>query len=280
MDAGKLAMKPHRWLDRLGVTLLVLLAGIGLLSLVVPTIIVVVESFDTRRFIGFPPQGYSLDRYRDILRSPIILQSAKLSAITALATVTIDLLVGVPAAMTLVRRQFRGKNLLTVFLLSPIMVPGIVIGISVLIFYSALGFSQSLPLMVMSHVVFTLPFVIRLTMAQMERVDRTLEEAAENLGANRWQVFRHILAPQLWPGAAAGGGFAFLNSFDNLTVSLFTAPIRNRPLPIELFYMMRFNLDPRVSAIASLEFLFALLLVALVGRKLRSRGLVQDLSKT
>jgi len=273
-------MKPNRWLDRLGVALLVFLAGIGLLSLVVPTIIVVVESFDTRRFIGFPPQGYSLDRYRDILRSSIILQSAKLSAMTALLTVSIDILLGVPAAITLVRQEFRGKTLLTVFLLSPIMVPGIVIGISVLIFYSALGFSQSLPLMVMSHVVFTLPFVIRLTMARMEHVDRTLEEAAENLGANRWQVFLRILAPQLWPGVAAGGGFAFLNSFDNLTVSLFTAPIRTRPLPIELFYMMRFSLDPRVSAIASLEFLFAFLLVGLLGRKLRSRGFVQDLSRT
>ena len=75
----------------------------------------------------------------------------------------------------------------------------------------------------------------------------------------------------------AGAGFAFLNSFDNLTVSLFTAPIRQRPLPIELFYMTRFDLDPRVSAIASLEFLFAFLLVGLVGQKLRSSGLVRDL---
>lgn len=270
-------MKHRRWLDKIGVALLVLLAAIGLLSLVVPTLIVVVESLDTRRFISFPPQGYSLGRYRDIVRSAIILQSAKLSALTALATVSIDLLLGVPAAITLVRQQFRGKTLLTVFLLSPIMLPGIVIGISVLIFYSALGFSPSLPLMVLSHVVFTLPFVIRLTMARMERLDRALEEAAQNLGAGRWQVFWHILAPHLWPGLAAGSGFAFLTSFDNLDISLFTAPIRQRPLPIELFYMMRFNLDPRVSAIASLEFLFAFLLVALVGRKLRSSGIVQDL---
>ena len=267
----------RNWKDRLGAAVLLLLAAVGLLSLILPTVIVVIESFDTRRFIGFPPQGFSLDRYRQVFESRVIIESARLSAITALCTVLLDLAIGIPAALALGRGHFRGKAVLSAFLLSPIMLPGIVIGIAILIFYSALGFSQSLPLMVMSHVVFTLPFVIRLTVARMERVDCALEEAAQNLGAGRWQTFRHILFPQLLSGIAAGGFFAFLNSFDNLTLSLFTAPVRQRPLPIELFYMTRFNLDPVVAAIASLEFMFAFLLVALIGRTLRSTGLMDDL---
>jgi len=253
------------------------LATIGLLSLVLPTLIVVVESFDTRRFIAFPPAGFSLDRYRSVIHSDFLIQAAELSLVCALITVTLDLLLGIPAAIALVRGSFRGKELVTAYLLSPIMLPGIVIGIAILIFYSAFGFSQSIPLMVLSHVVFTLPFVIRLTMARMERTNQSLEEAAENLGANPWQIFRHILLPQLWPGIVAGGGFAFLNSFDNLTISLFTAPIRQRPLPIELFYMTRFDLDPRVSAVAAMEFVFAFLLVALLDGKLRSSGIMRDL---
>lgn len=277
MDIENLAVGRHKWLDRAGTVLLVTLAAIGLLSLMLPTIIVVLESFDTRRFIGFPPQGFSLDRYSAIFHSDTILQSAKLSALSAVVTVTLDLLMGIPAAITLVRGQFRGKAVVTTFLLSPIMLPGIVIGIAVLIFYSIFGFSQSIPLMILSHVVFTLPFVIRLAMARMERADKTLEEAAENLGAGRWRVFRRVLAPQLWPAIVAGGGFAFLNSFDNLTISLFTAPIRQRPLPIELFYMTRFDLDPRVSAIASIEFVFAFIVLAIVAGKLRSSGLVSNL---
>ncbi len=277
MDADHSKVGRRRWLDRLGATLLITLATIGLLSLILPTLIVLIESFDTRRFIAFPPAGFSLDRYRGVFSSTAIVQSAELSFGCALVVIAVDLVLGVPAAISLVRGDFRFKAAITAFLLSPIMLPGIVIGIAVLIFFSLLGGSPSILLMVLSHIVFTLPFVIRLTMARMERTNATLDEASENLGASRWQTFRYVLLPQLWPGLIAGAGFSFLNSFDNLTISLFTAPIRDRPLPIELFYMTRFDLDPRVAAIASLEFLFALILVALADGKLRKSGLMKDL---
>jgi putative spermidine/putrescine transport system permease protein len=277
VDTNSGKVRRDLWLDRLGAVLLLALAAIGLLSLILPTLIVVIESFDTRRFIAFPPAGFSLDRYRGVFSSPAIVQSAEISFVCALVVIAIDLLLGVPAAIALVRGEFRFKAAITAFLLSPIMLPGIVIGIAVLTFFSLLGSSPSLSLMVLSHVVFTLPFVIRLTMARMERTNATLDEASESLGASRWQTFRYVLLPQLWPGLIAGAGFSFLNSFDNLTISLFTAPIRQRPLPIELFYMTRFDLDPRVAAIASLEFIFALLLVALADSKLRKSGLMKDL---
>jgi putative spermidine/putrescine transport system permease protein len=277
MDQRLMSRKSMQWLDRFGAALLITLATLGLLSLVLPTLIVVIESFDTRSFIAFPPVGFSLARYRSVLGSDIIVQSAELSFLCSLATVAIDLLLGVPAAIAIVRGEFRGKDIVTGFLLAPIMLPGIVTGIAILLFYSLFGFSQSIPLMILSHVVFTLPFMIRLTMARMERTNQSLEEAAESLGARQWQVFRLVLLPQLWPGIIAGGGFAFLNSFDNLTVSLFTAPVRQRPLPIELFYMTRFDLDPRVSAIAAIEFVLAFILVALVDSKIRSSGIMKDI---
>ena len=265
------------WGDMLGKVLLISLAVAGLLCLIVPTVIVIITSFDTRQFIGFPPAGFSFKRYVQILNSPSILESARLSAISAGVVVLIDLVLGVPAAITLVRRDFPGRGLLTSFLLSPIMLPGIVIGIAILFFYSALGLRLSLPLMVASHVVFTLPFLIRLTMARMERTDPHLEEAAQILGANKWQVFRHVLFPQLKPGIYAGAAFAFLSSFDNLTVSLFTAPVRDRTLPIELFYLMRFDLDPVVSAVAAIQFAFTFVIILIIGRKLGSKGLVGEL---
>lgn len=266
-----------RWLDRLGAFLLCTLAAIGLASLVVPTLIVIVESFDTRRFIAFPPQGFSLDRYGAVFHSDFLIRAAELSLVCSLITIAIDCLLGIPAAIALVRGRFPHKEIVTAFLLSPIMLPGIVVGISILIFYSFLGATQSLPLMVLSHVVFTLPFMIRLTMARIERTNPALDEAAENLGGNRWKVFYFILLPQLWPGIIAGAGFSFLNSFDNLDISLFTAPIRQRPLPIELFYMTRFDLDPRVSAIAALEFVFALAVVSLGYKQLNRSGVMRDL---
>ncbi len=277
MDAYNVKITPHVWLDRLGAFLLAILGGIGLISLIVPTLIVVVESFDTRRLISFPPAGFSFDRYRAVFASDTLVDAAELSVICALIVITLDLILGVPAAIALVRGEFRGKAAITAFLLSPIMLPGIVIGIAILIFFSLFGASPSIPLMVVGHVVFTLPFLLRLTMARMERTNVTFDEASENLGASKWQTFRYVLLPQLWPGIIAGAGFSFLNSFDNLTISLFTAPIRNRPLPIELFYMTRFDLDPRVAAIAALEFMFAIVLVALADGKLRKTGLMKDL---
>ena len=262
--------------DAAGAALVGSLALFGLAALVVPTLIIVITSFDSRQVISFPPSGLSLDRYRRMLVSPEVRAGAALSATTAAAAVAIDLLLGVPAAIALVRRRFRGQSLLLGFLQSPIMLPGIVIGIAILLFYSSLGLSPSVPLMVVSHVVLTLPFVIRITMARMERIDTRLEEAAANLGANVLQVFWHVVMPQLWPGIVAGAAFAFLISFDNLTVSLFTAPVRQRPLPIELFYRMRFDLDPIVSAIATCQIGLALLVLAVGGRIVENMGTARE----
>lgn len=264
------------WTDLLGAVLLGALATAGIACLVVPTLIVAITSFDTQQFIGFPPQGFSLERYREMFGSAVIVRAAQVSAVTSAFTVVLGVGLGVPAAIALVRREFRGKALVAAFLLSPIMLPGIVIGVAMLIFYSALGLQLSLPLMVLSHVVLTLPFIVRLAMARMERIDPQLEDAARNLGAREWQVFRHVVLPQLRPGIAAGAAFAFLISFDNLSVSLFTAPVRQRPLPIELFYLMRFDLDPVVASVAALQFLIALCLLLFLGRKLGTSGLMPD----
>lgn len=261
------------WKDAAGILILYGLAIVSILALAMPTLVVVITSFDTRAFIGFPPAGFSLDRYLQIFKSRAILQSAYTSLWAALLTVSIDLVLGVPAAIALGRSNLKGRLVLTSLLLSPIMLPGLVIGIAVLMFYSSVGWRISIPLLIVAHVVFTLPFVIRLTLAAMEKLDPSLEEAARNLGAGTWQVFRHVLLPQLKSGIVAGAAFAFLNSFDNLTLSLFLAPVRSRTLPVELFYRMRFNLDPVVSAVAAFQFVFAFLLLAILQRRAGSRGL-------
>ena len=267
---GRHAAAGGSWSDLGGQFLLVMLSLAGLIGLVAPTLIVILTSFDTRQFISFPPEGFSLARYAEIFQSPEIIRGARISAAVALLVVAINLLIGVPAGIALVRRDFPGKPILTAFLLSPIMLPGIVIGIAILFFYSVLSLPVSIPLMILSHVVITLPFMIRLTLARMEHLDPHLEEAAENLGAGSWDVFRYVIFPQLRPGIVAGSAFAFLASFDNLTVSLFTAPVLQRPLPMELFYMMRFDLNPVVAAVAALQFAAAFLILLAIGPRMGS----------
>jgi putative spermidine/putrescine transport system permease protein len=244
-----------------------LLCIVALLGLVFPSLLVVVSSFNASEFLTFPPQGWSLRWYAAMAGNWEVRQAAALSLKVALLVASIDLLLGVPAAFPLTRARFRGREALMTFILSPLMLPGLVIGIGLLFFYMLLGFALSFPLLVISHVVVTLPFIVSMTSARLATLDPTYEEAALSLGASQVQKFVHVVLPQLWPGIAAGAAFAFLLSFDNFTVSLFTASDRLRPLPIVLFYLLRYDINPMVGAVSSLEITLALV-VLVVGSRL------------
>lgn len=269
---------PARIGDLALVAALGVLCAISLIALVFPSLLVVISSFNASDFLTFPPQGWSLRWYSAMVRNWEIRQSALLSLKVAILVVVLDVVIGVPAAFPLVRSRFRGRDFLMTFILSPLMLPGIVIGIGLLFFYMLMGLALSFPLLVISHVVVTLPFVISMTSARLSTLDVTYEEAALNLGASQVQKFVHIVLPQLWPGAAAGAAFAFLLSFDNFTVSLFTASDRLRPLPIVLFYLLRYDINPMVGAVSSLEIALALL-VLLVGSRLLGLARIAQLGR-
>jgi len=276
MDAMRRAAPPPG--DTLLAVVLGVFCAVSLLALVFPSVLVVITSFNASDFLTFPPQGWSLRWYAAMTSNWEVRQAAWLSLKVAALVVTIDLLLGVPAAFPLTRARFRGRDFLTTFILSPLMLPGIVIGIGLLFFYMLLGLSLSFSLLVISHVVVTLPFIVSMTSARLATLDPTYEEAALNLGASQVQKFIHVVLPQLWPGIVAGAAFAFLLSFDNFTVSLFTASDRLRPLPIVLFYLLRYDINPLVGAVSSLEIVLALL-VLLVGSRLLGVARVAQLGK-
>jgi putative spermidine/putrescine transport system permease protein len=252
--------------DVIGAAALIALATVALAALILPMLVVVLVSFDSGPLLRFPPETLSFERYAALAGLDGFLESLGLSLGVGLATVAIDLLLGVPAAITLVRGRFWGKAFLIGFLQSPMMVPGIVVGIALLFFLSFVGVNVSVELMVLSHVVITLPFVVRLTYARMQSADRTLEEAAEDLGASRWQVFWHIVFPYLMPGIVGGSALAFLLSFDNLPVSIFTAPVIDPPLPVYLFNLLLYEIDPIVAPIATLQIVITFVVLAIAAR--------------
>lgn len=264
--------------DRLLAAGLSVLCVVALIGLVFPSLLVVISSFNASDFLTFPPQGWSFRWYAAMASNWEVRQSALLSLKVAALVVIIDLLLGVPAAFPLTRVRFRGRDLVMTFILSPLMLPGLVIGIGLLFFYMLMGFALSFPLLVISHVVVTMPFIISMTSARLTTLDPTYEEAALSLGASQVQKFVHVVLPQLWPGIAAGAAFAFLLSFDNFTVSLFTASDRLRPLPIVLFYLLRYDINPLVGAVSSLEIGLALL-VLLVGSRLLGLARVTQLGR-
>lgn len=260
--------------DILGASLLVVLSVVALAALLVPLAVIVLVSFDSGPILRFPPEDFSLERYARVPALRGFMDAISLSFVVGIATVAIDVLLAVPAAIALVRGRFRGKSFLIGFLQSPMMVPGIVVGISILFFLSFLRLNVSVPLMTVSHVVITLPFVLRITYARMESAERTLEEAAEDLGANRWQVFRHVVLPHLLPGIVGGSALAFLLSFDNLPVSIFTAPVLDPPLPVYLFRLLLYQIDPIVAPIATLQILITFLVLAVAGRTVGTVGVM------
>ncbi|MGW8249549.1 MAG: ABC transporter permease [Anaerolineales bacterium] len=260
--------------DVIGAILLVGLALVPLIALVLPMAVIVIVSFDSGPILRFPPEVFSFERYAGILKLNGFLDSVRISVLVASAVVAIDLLLGIPASISLVRGNFPGKSFIVGFLQSPMMIPGIVVGISILFYLSFVGVNVSIFLMTLSHVVITLPFVIAITYARMLSADITFEEAAQDLGASRWQVFRHILLPHLMPGIVGGAAFAFLLSLDNLPTSIFTAPIIDVPMPVYLFRLLIYNIDPIVAPIATLQILLTLIVLFIASKTVGAGGFI------
>jgi putative spermidine/putrescine transport system permease protein len=180
--------------------------------------------------------------------------------------------VNVPAAYAVARHAFPGREALLAFLMSPLMLPGVVIGFAVVRFYGAIGFPLSLTGLVLAHVVVTLPYSLRTIAASLAGLDRSLEEAAVTLGAHPVRAFRWVTLPLIKPGLIAGAVFVFITSFDNVTVSLFLVSPRFSVLPMWLFSYVEQSGDPIAAAIATALTVTSLVVVVLLDRFIGLRG--------
>lgn len=237
--------------DSLTVSALIGIAAAAGVLLFLPTCIVILASFTDASYLSFPPTGLSLRWYARLTASPEILRAAQTSLLVAVLATAGALGLGALTAFPLVRGRFRGRDLLVAFTLAPIMLPSIVLGIALLFFFGFLHVRLSIATLVASHVLITFPYVVRTTAAALVQVDSALEEAAANLGASSWQALRHVTLPLLGPGLAVGAGFAFIESFDNLALSIFVAGQRQETLPMRLFQLLVSDIDPVVAAVST-----------------------------
>jgi putative spermidine/putrescine transport system permease protein len=250
--------------DSIGTGVLFGLAALAAIMLAAPSLIVVLISFDPRSYISFPPQSLSLRWYAALLERQQLLDAALFSLRVCLSVAALSTAMAVPAAYALVRGRFPGRSALTAFILSPLMVPGVVVGIAILFFGAAFGFRSSGPMLTIGLTVFGLPLVVRIIMARVAGIDPSLEEASANLGASRWQTFRYIIFPQIRSAVLAGAALCFIEAFDNVAISLFTASPRERPLPVEIYYLLQYDSSPLVAAVSTLEILLALVIITVV----------------
>jgi spermidine/putrescine transport system permease protein len=216
-----------------------------------PIVAVIILSFNPQQFGSFPMEGFSFRWYVKLAHNDTILNAFKNSLVLGSLTAVVTTAVGIPAAMAFVRYEFPGKNTLNTLLLSPIMIPEVVLGVALLLFIRWLQQPKSFALLLIGHVVLTLPYVLLVVQARLVGIKRVYEEAALSLGANPFQTFKEITLPLLAPAILAGMLFSFTISFDDVTATLFWATARSQTVPVKIFGMLRNSISPEINALGA-----------------------------
>ncbi|MCP3461032.1 ABC transporter permease [Bradyrhizobium sp. CCGUVB23] len=236
------------------------------LALILPAVIVVATSFTSGDAMRFPPTGFSLRWYYAFWDSPLFIDSLILSLkVAALATV-LSLLFGFAAAFGIERCDFRGRELMRGFMLSPLLIPAVVLGLGLMQLQVWIGLSQTFVGLLIGHVVVTLPYVVRTLSASMVLFDRNLEQAAMSLRATPATVLRTVTIPLLVPGIISAGVFAFVTSFGNVSLSVFLGAGGNVTLPVQVLAYVEQTVDPLVAAVSSVVIVFTLVAILIADR--------------
>lgn len=215
-----------------------------------PIAILLVFSFNKASVPSFPLSGFTLRWYHDFLHNGAMRGALETSAMVAAASSVIAVALGILASVALARRGFRGKGLVTALLLSPLVIPFVVLGIAMLLLFHVLGVSPSLETVTIGHVVIVLPYTILVIMPRLEQIDRSLAEAAYDLGAGPLRTFRWITFPLILPAILSAFLIGFTTSFDEYALTSFLIGTR-QTFPIFLYSALRFPTQlPQVIAVA------------------------------
>ncbi len=265
-------------IDRPLAALILLLAGIALLVLIGPVVIVLLTSFTTSQALRFPPTGLTLRWYADLfdgVRSAQIHRAAGNSLLVAATVALVSGVLATAAALGIARSRATWARVAEGAFLAPLVLPGIAYGLAALMFFSWLGIPSSFWLLVAGHAMIATPFALRTVGASAAGLDPALLDASAALGASSWRTMRRVVLPLIMPGVAAGAFLAFVSSLDNVPVSLFLSSAKTDMLPIRMWGMMETSLDVRVAAVSGILVGGALVLLLIMDRAV---GLVRRIS--
>jgi putative spermidine/putrescine transport system permease protein len=253
------------WLEKV---LLFVWCGFSYVFLLSPMVVVMGASLHGGEFsaaIKFPPEDPSFQWYSKIPMQQF--EALGLSLIVAAVATFLAALIAVPAALGLVRSNFKGKFLVTTIFRAPLQIPAIVSGIAFLQFYyliydnSSLMLAGTIPGMLIGHVFIATPFLFGTIVAVLQRFDHRLEEAAHSLGAGKWRTLYRVTIPTIMPGIYSGGLYAFMVSFADVPMSIFLTAPGFVTYPVELFYALENDFDPSILASSSLVIIFCLIML-------------------
>jgi putative spermidine/putrescine transport system permease protein len=227
--------------------------------MLMPVVFVAWVSFFANEIVTFPPQGYTLSWYTRAWANRSFTDGFLTSIQVGLFSMVAGLILGIPASFAIVRGRFPGREALNALMLSPLVVPGVVAGTAIYIYFVQLEiwtevrFIATLPGLVAAHVMLTIPWTVRLISASLVGVDRSIEEAAMNLGARPLTTFLRITLPMIRPGVVAAAIFSFIASFTDLEMTLFLIGPGRSTLQIALLQYLEWKFDPSVAAVSFVQ---------------------------
>jgi len=249
-------------LTRIG---LIVLTGAVLLFLVAPILTIVPLSFSSGSFFYYPLPGLSLRWYQDFFTSSFWLSSLKNSLIIGTSATVLATVLGTMAALGIWRARFPAQALVLAMLISPMVVPVVIIAVGVYFAFAPLGLTDGYLGLILAHATLGVPFVVITVLATLSAFDRTLLRAAESLGASQLATFRRVMLPLILPGVASGAVFAFAASFDEVVVVLLMAGPAQRTLPRQMFAGINDNISLTIAAAATMLIAISLALMIAVG---------------
>jgi putative spermidine/putrescine transport system permease protein len=241
-----------------------IISWLTLAYLALPLIVVVGSSLTRSSFLTFPPEGLTFLWYSKVLDDPSYISAFETSTLLATAATLIALLLAVPAALAIARYNFPGKTALEALLLSPLILPHLVLGVALLQYCALLGIMRTFTSLLVGHVVIVTPFVLRAVLPQFTRTQLALEEASMDLGAGPVTTFFLITLPQIRSGLISGAIFAFISSWINVELSIFNTTAELTTIPVKLFNYIQYTIDPTIAAVSSVTVIVAALTIVLI----------------
>lgn len=240
-------MQRHRHLKNLFIFLV-------FLFLYLPIITLIVFSFNTSS-LNILFEGFTLEWYGKLFSNTTLLEALKNTIIVSVVSTVISTFIGTLAAIGLQKYNFIGKNFINKLLYVPVVIPEIVLGISLLSVYTLLKLNLGLGTLIVSHIAFSIPFVIISVRTVLNSTNLQIEEAAHDLGANDFKTLTNVIIPEIMPGIISGATLAFTLSLDDVIISYFTAGPGSNTLPLQIYAMIKTGITPDVNALTTLMIL-------------------------
>lgn len=254
--------------------------GIGIyIFLFAPIAVLILLSFNSSRVVGFPMAGFTTDWYARLVHDAVILGALEKSLIVAFWVTLLATLIGTAASFPLVRATIKNRGGVRVFITLPIMLPGLLIGVAILVLASnVLHIQPSLEVAIIGQTVLATPFVILVVSSRLEAMDRNLERAAADLGAGPLQRLVYVILPLIYPGIIAAALIALTLSLDEFVVTNFIIGA-DQTLPIYIYNQLKFGITPEVNALATLMLLGTLAVAGVTFGALRLVKVLASVTK-